>query len=318
MSDRRRRRTGAAIAVSSLLHVGFLILLLNVAARPYNLPVPEEITPPAPAMTVEIFKPPPEPPIVPPRTVPQKVEASPPAPAPAVPQPSPPVPTPTPPKPTATPAPARPAPAPSVPLPVATPRPQPAPQPPLAKPAPPTPAPAQAVTSAPKLNIHKAEKEAPATIATLPMAPAPSQPRSGAPAGAPASGGQPGGSRLSGLTPWPAGSMPSGGTGLRGTLVGCANAQAVKLSSVERAHCNERFGVELSHAPALDGIPPAKRAQFDAAAAKDDLTRRRMNAAVMRPTGLASSGVPDIGGGIQSGPNSSMAHSPSGVPGPHE
>jgi hypothetical protein len=107
-------------------------------------------------------------------------------------------------------------------------------------------------------------KEAPAGTPTLAMAPSPSQPPSGG-GGSPASGGEPaiGGSRLQGLVPYPPGMLPNGGGGLRGSLVGCANAQAVGLSSVERAHCEQRFGAAAASAPHLDGIAPARRSEFD-------------------------------------------------------
>jgi len=85
--------------------------------------------------------------------------------------------------------------------------------------------------------------------------------------------GSPAGSRLNGLSPYPYGALPSGGPGLRGTLVGCANAEAVNLSSVERARCNARFGEEAARAPVLDGIDPAKRARFDKAADKQESVR---------------------------------------------
>jgi hypothetical protein len=62
--------------------------------------------------------------------------------------------------------------------------------------------------------------------------------------------------------------MPGGGSGLRGTLVGCANEDAVNLSPAERARCNERFGSRAASAPALDPISPTKRAAFDKAEEK--------------------------------------------------
>jgi hypothetical protein len=82
--------------------------------------------------------------------------------------------------------------------------------------------------------------------------------------------------------------MPSGGPGLRGTLVGCANAEAVSLSSVERAHCNSRFGAAASRAPTLDGIDPGKRAQFDKTAARQDAERRAEGAMPVGTTAGAS------------------------------
>jgi hypothetical protein len=68
--------------------------------------------------------------------------------------------------------------------------------------------------------------------------------------------------------------MPGGGSGLRGSLVGCANQDAVSLSSVERAQCNERFGAEAASAPAFDSMSPAKRAAFDKAAAREEANRQ--------------------------------------------
>ena len=101
------------------------------------------------------------------------------------------------------------------------------------------------------------------------------------------------GSRLNGLSPYPYGAMPSGGPGLRGTLVGCANADSVSLSRVERARCNERFGVEAAKAPVLDGIDPAKRAQFDKASERQETERRHGNGIPVGtdPGGLGMGGL---------------------------
>jgi hypothetical protein len=85
--------------------------------------------------------------------------------------------------------------------------------------------------------------------------------------------------------------MPSGGSGLRGSLVGCANANAVGLSSVERAHCDQRFGAAVGAAPHLDDIPPDKRAAFDRAVEKADRDRAYRNSSTARDmTGMG--GVP--------------------------
>jgi hypothetical protein len=151
-----------------------------------------------------------------------------------------------------------------------------------------------------QLNIHKPEKEAPGNVATLPFAPAPG---GGAPAGgqksasAPSSAaGEPelGGSRLQGLTPYPYGTMPSGGSGLRGSLIGCANSEAVSLSAVERARCNARFGVDAGAAPVIDSMSPAKRAGFDKAAAQAEANRKYRSA---MPTGTTP-GKPGFGAGL--------------------
>ena len=124
--------------------------------------------------------------------------------------------------------------------------------------------------------MHKPSKEAPRRRADL--AHGRNRGPQGGSQGGGGGGGAPGaltGSRLNGLSPYPYGSLPSGGPGLRGTLVGCANADAVSLSSVERARCNERFGVEASRAPVLDGMDPAKRARFDKAADRQERERNQ-------------------------------------------
>jgi hypothetical protein len=73
--------------------------------------------------------------------------------------------------------------------------------------------------------------------------------------------------------------------------VGCANAQAVGLSSVERAHCDQRFGSSIGAAPHLDDIPPDRRAAFDHDAEKADRARAYRNSTTARDlTGLG--GVP--------------------------
>jgi len=261
--------------------VVLVAVLLSGNYRPYDLPMP-----PSEPIEMEIERVP-EPEIIPPPPIEQqKTTPQPPTPTPERPVPTPPVVTPPIPTPVPTPSP-QPAPvvakvrpvtpvqatkpsplaAKAVPTPSLTPVPTPVLTPaPVAAAAP---KPAQAVASAPvttqtHLNIHKSEKDAPAGVATLPMAPSPAGPRTGAPG--PSGGPQEAGmnsSRLKGLSPFPPGSLPSGGPGLRGSLVGCANSQAVGLSSVERAHCAERFGVDVARAPHLDGMSPDKRKAFD-------------------------------------------------------
>ncbi|MEO7026080.1 MAG: hypothetical protein ABI056_00840, partial [Caulobacteraceae bacterium] len=106
------------------------------------------------------------------------------------------------------------------------------------------------------------------------------------------------GQRGVGLSTLPYGFMPSGGSGLRGTLVGCANAEAVRLSAAERDKCNERFGVEIGDAPKLDAIA-AKRAAFDRAAARDIREQKYRNSTT------DMNHDPSLPGGIASGPASS-------------
>jgi hypothetical protein len=304
--QRNQNRNAAGLLVSVILHVLLVGLIVNQTPPAYDLTISRaepEPPVPSPAMDVTIIKlavPPPK--VTPPTrpaTPPPAPTPSPPAPpqpqpepqpqpvVPAHPKilpptptrtpapPTPPAPTPTPPKPTPVAPPvARPAP----PIPAVAPRPTPTPAAVVTK-APPQPKPAAAsATTAPSpLNIHKAAQATPAGVPTLPMSPSPGPTgRPGGPApGAPAAQtGAPGSSRLNGLTPYPYGFMPNGGGGLRGTLVGCANAEAVRLSGAERDKCNERFGVDIAGAPKLDPLSPAKRAAFDKAAASQEADRR--------------------------------------------
>jgi hypothetical protein len=259
------RRTTIAFGMSTVFHVLVLFFLLSQAAPIYE--VPESVAPPMDTEIIQMEEPPPRIVVVPkPVREPKPPKPEPPTPAP--PKPEPPQPAPPLPQTTAAPPPPKPPPpAVAKPTPATIPRLEPKPLtiPPLAS-APPV-APAAPATPAPAhMNIHKPEKEAPASVPTLPFAPA-AGPAASAPSAA-APSGEPdlGGSRLKGLTPYPYGAMPSGGSGLRGSLVGCANADAVTLSPVERARCNARFGTSIGSAPTLDPISPTKRAAYDKAA----------------------------------------------------
>ncbi|HEY2048989.1 MAG TPA: hypothetical protein VGH03_06580 [Caulobacteraceae bacterium] len=317
-----------AFVASALVHLLALAVFLVQGVGEYQLPQPPESPePPEPAVEAEIVRPEQ---VIPPENLPPIPEARvPPPTAPTQPRPQP---TPEPSQPQATPAPAQQTPAPPAPIiarPVPTvqapraaplvarqapsvnlapnaipelvPAPAPTPAPaPAAPPAPAKPAAVQAPATtpgpvAPHLNIHKSEKEAPAGVPTLPMAPSPNQAPAGGRQAAAPGGGAPeaggGGSRLQGLTPYPKGYLPNGGPGLRGSLVGCANAQAVGLSSVERAHCETRFGASIGSAPHLDDIPPDKRAAFDHAVDKADRARAYRNSTTARDM-VGLGGVP--------------------------
>lgn len=318
MSGKRDKgRNAIGLVLSAALHAILLGIIINQAPPEYQF---RETVVPPPAMNVEIVSLPPMPPIEPPKVEPPKAKPQPqPTPAPP-PKPTPPKneqpklepakpqpPKPAPAKPTpAKPSPPKPSPlpAPVAPSPTPTSRPAPKPQATVIKSTP-----IQAsVQAAPvehpsPLKIHKALQAAPTGVPILPMAPAAGptgKPGSaaGATAASPGTTGTAGTSRLSGLSPYPYGAMPSGGPGLRGTLVGCANAEAVRLSGAERAHCNERFGVDISHAPALDAIPRAKRAEFDKAADRQEADRKYRDA-------TATVGAPADPGGIAHGPASS-------------
>ena len=291
MSDRKDNgRNVLALTLSTALHAIILGIIINQAPPEYEF---RETVVPPPAMDVEIVSLPPIPPIEPPKieppvTKPEPVPTPPPKPTPPkIEQPKLQPAKPEPPKPApAKPTPVKPSPAkpsllstPVAPSPAPTSRPAPKPQATIIKSAPIQASVQAAPVERPSpLNIHTALRQAPAGIPILPMAPAAGPAGNpGSPIGGPASpaaAGAGGASRLNGLSPYPYGAMPSGGPGLRGTLVGCANAEAVRLSGAERAHCNERFGVDITHAPALDGIAPAKRAAFDKAANRQEADRK--------------------------------------------
>ena len=150
------------------------------------------------------------------------------------------------------------------------------------------------------LNIHKAAQQAPAGVPPCPWprrrdrrgkpgAPADGRPRQRRRAG--------GTSRLNGLSPYPYGAMPSGGPACAAPWSAAPTPRRCALSGAERAHCNERFG-DIAHAPALDGIPGAKRAAFDKAADHEAAGRKYRAHADLRR-------APSEPGGIAHGPASS-------------
>ncbi|HZZ34679.1 MAG TPA: hypothetical protein VFE03_03070 [Caulobacteraceae bacterium] len=296
---------------------------------PVEEPVPVEIVPPPPPPEPIVPPPKVEPPKLEEQPLPPKPEPIPPKPEPTPPQPAPPAPTPTPPKPEPPkpeppkPAPAKPSPLPApvqqtteqpkpapakvAPAPAPTPKPAPAPviqpstAPPTPTPGPPKPNPSTSQSPSP-LNVHAPAQQAPLNVPTLPMAPAggsPGKPGSANAGGAPSSGApgpnQPGGAQGSRLNPYPYGVMPNGGPGLRGTLVGCANADAVRLTPSERARCNERFGANTAAAPVLDPIPPAKRNELDRAAARNAAERAYRGSV---PNGNPGPNAPEKTGGL--------------------
>lgn len=173
---------------------------------------------------------------------------------------------------------------------------------PTTNPGPPKPSP-DAPLNASQLNIHSPAQSAPAFVPASPFkatggpagrpgsAPAGGSPAAGAP-GANTPGGATGSGRLN---PYPYGAMPSGGGGLRGTLVGCANADAVKLTGTERNRCNERFGAGAAAAPVLDGIAPSKRSAFDRAAEQNEASRKYRDSV---PNGNPPPNGPERAGGL--------------------
>ena len=267
---KRTRRNAVALAISAAFHVGMILLFVQDFTAPYNL-----AEAPSPPIEVEIV--PPEQIVPPPPIVYHAVPPQKPVP-PVKPMPE----LPKPPKPAVRPTPLPPAPPPQLRETLAPPKVVAASKAPTARltpapqvnfkatPLPQAPVPPAAAQPGPLiLNLHKAAKAAPAGVASLPMAP---------PAGSGAAGARPAGAGTNGLSGLPYGAMPSGGSGLRGSLVGCANAEAVGLSAAEKTHCNERFGQDVSAAPTLDPISAAKRAELDKQADKQERDRKYRDA----------------------------------------
>ena len=281
MPQRRRRqlRRNVLVFLGSLVaHVG---LFFFVVKDFHFYPLREE---PEEAVQVQIV-PQPEP-IPPPVVLPPIKPPVLPTPKPPTPPPTPAQPQPTPPKPQP-PTPARPTPQPTATAPIAatpkptlTPTPRPTPSPtPLAPPTPaPTPGPprvvsqsslvksqAQVAAPTPKLVLHKSKDQG------APLAPAVAipgavfaPPAGPAPQAAAPTGGAPGGGAGLGL---PGGAMPGFGSGLRGSALGCANAEALHLSAAERAHCAQAFGEGARESPVMNAIDASKRQALDHEAA---------------------------------------------------
>jgi len=276
MAQRRRRhlqRDALVFLASLAAHLVFFYLLASEFTF-YQLPeapavqveiVPELSTPPPqPPPKPEIIRVPrpvPIPPLPTPQTKPQEQPQPTPAPQPALPQPAV--------KPTApiklapTPAPTPPVKPATVPSPIA-------PAAPTAEPGPPQAVPQSAIVAAqphmvaaPTLKLHKSQSQLLSPLApslSLPGAqiaqPSPAQTPGGSAAGAGGGGGSAGTQGL------PRGSFGFG-SGLRGSLIGCVNADTVKLTEEERAKCAERFGAGTRVAPVMDPIGASKRSVLD-------------------------------------------------------
>lgn len=301
MAQRRRRHLRRDVLVF-LASTAFHVALFIIAASEFTY-YPPPIEPRAP-VEVEIV-PEAEQPIPPPPPIPKIIKqrlAPTPTPAPPpVPQPQPQPPTPPKPQPQAparvttqlAPAATAPVQANRAPQPAPTPKPTLAPS--LAPIAPATPAPnpgpprvvtaptAPTVQSkafaAPHMVLHRNRNEAGAPLApgvSIPGAiEAPPQQASGAPGGGPGGapgGGAPGGGPAGGGLP--GGALPGFGSGLRGSVLGCANAAALHLSKAEQAKCDEAFGSGAHELPVMDPIGATKRADIDRQAAGEAAAQR--------------------------------------------
>jgi len=311
MAERRRRhlRRDALVFLGSL--AGHLLLFWVVLGEFhfYRLPQATEQ-----AVQVEIV-PEQQEPIPPPVFIPHIKET--PAPTPQPPSP-PPAPTPQPPTPqaqvTQRPAPVQ-APTPTAPTqaqvtPTPTPTPRPAPAPTPIAPAPPAPQPGppkpvsasslvqqqqQTATQAPKIVLHRSkEQNALAPSVSIPgavFAPPTAPPTTGAP-GAPG-GGAPGGQ--AGAAGLPGGALPGFGRGLRGGVLGCANAEALHFTPEEKARCAEAFGNGAKESPVMDAIDASKRQALDQQAASAAAAQKYRDSTPAGTESTPIAGQPRVG-----------------------
>lgn len=312
MAQRRRRQLRRNVLVflaSTAFHVGLFFIAISEFTYypPPSLapaPVQLEIVPPS----EQPVPPPPIPRIiVKQQPTPTQTPAPPPTPQPQPPQP----PKPQPPARVA----AQPAPVQSAPLQAKrAPALAPSPKPTLAQPlapitaAAPTPTPGPPRVTAPALPnaqskafasphivLHRNRNEAGAPLAPSVAIPgaveAPPQQASGAPNGAP---GGPSGGGAPGGRGFPAGSLPAFGGGLRGSVLGCANAAALHLSRAEQAKCDEAFGTGAHESPVMDPIGATKRAEIDRQAAAEQAAQRYRDSTPAGSEATPISGQPRI------------------------
>ena len=290
MAQRRRRhvrRTVLVFLTSLAIHVGLFFVAISefqFYPRPQAIetPVPVEMAPEVIPPIPRIPPPPPPKPEVAPKPTPP---SPPPQPQP-LPQPQ------AQPTPAAQAAPAKPAPIKSAPIKTAvTPTPAPAPKPapapsPLAPPVPaPQPGPPKTVSvtnatqtqphvvATHQLVLHKSQQPGspiapPVSIPGAIFAPPP-QPGGQPPGGAAGGPGAPGGPSAAGAGLLPGGRLPGFGTGLRGTALGCMNAEALNLTTAEKQRCAEAYGMGTTSAPQMDHIDASKRAVIDKEAAQE-------------------------------------------------
>ena len=65
----------------------------------------------------------------------------------------------------------------------------------------------------------------------------------------------------------PGGALPGFGGGLRGSALGCANAEALHFTAAEKARCAEQFGEGARESPQMSAIDASKRQELDHEAA---------------------------------------------------
>jgi hypothetical protein len=65
----------------------------------------------------------------------------------------------------------------------------------------------------------------------------------------------------------PGGALPGFGGGLRGSALGCANAEALHFTAAEKARCAQQFGEGAKESPQMSAIDASKRQELDHEAA---------------------------------------------------
>jgi hypothetical protein len=142
--------------------------------------------------------------------------------------------------------------------------------------------------TAPTLKLHKSQNENASPLAPPVSIPGAifATPSSPAAPGAPAGGAGAGAGQGAGAGPSTGNGLPRGsfgfGGGLRGSLIGCVNADTVKLTPEERAKCAERFGEGAKVAPVMDPIGTSRRGSLDDEAAQEAASQKYRDSA---PTG---------------------------------
>ena len=148
--------------------------------------------------------------------------------------------------------------------------------------------------AAPHIVLHRNRNEAGAPLAPSVSIPGAVEAAPQQASGAPAGGGAPGGPGAGGGG-LPAGSLPGFGGGLRGSVLGCANAAALHLSKEEQAKCDEAFGSGTRESPQMDPIGATKRSEIDRQAASEAAAQRYRDSTPAGSEAAPIAGQPRIG-----------------------
>jgi hypothetical protein len=89
--------------------------------------------------------------------------------------------------------------------------------------------------------------------------------------------------------------LPHFGGGLRGSLIGCANAEALHLSREEQARCNESLGAGAAQSPQMSAIDASKRRTLDGQAASEAASQKYRDSAPAGAWNTPQAGQPRDG-----------------------